>query len=124
MSAVAVSEAVVAPMRAGSGGGVGDLVGTSPAWSAGVSMTVEPTPMPTQDGSFESWEVSPGLAGFIPVFLIALACIVLFLSLTRQMRRVAVRQAHRDALDREQDTDQTETAINRPDVQPRGVSGE
>lgn len=96
-------------------------VGTSSAWSAGVSMTVTPTPTPTPDGSFESWEVSPGLAGFIPVFLIAVACIGLFLSFTRQMRRVAVRQAQRDALDREEDAVGTETEVS--DLEPRPQHG-
>jgi hypothetical protein len=78
---------------------LGDLT-TSPAVTAGLVAEVgEPTPAPTQApaGGFEAWEVSPGLIGFVPVFLIALACVGLFLSLTRQMRRVAVRQALRDA---------------------------
>ena len=61
-----------------------------------------PTPSPTQE-SFSPLEVSPGLAGFIPVFLIALACIVLFLSLTRHLRRVTVRQAELDAAERERE---------------------
>ena len=60
----------------------------------------EPSPSPSQP-SFEPTEVSPGLAGFIPVFLIAVACVLLFLSLTRHLRRVTVRQAHQDAVDAE-----------------------
>jgi hypothetical protein len=61
-----------------------------------------PTPSPSPE-SFSPLEVSPGLAGFIPVFLIALACIVLFLSLTRHLRRVTVRQAQLDAEERERE---------------------
>ena len=127
MSAVNASEAVEAPMAAGSKAVVVDLLVTSPAWSVGVGMTVEPSPAPTpaQDVSFETWEVSPGLVGFIPVFLIAIACIVLFRSLTQQMRRVAARQAHQDALDREQDTIRDEPEVNRPDgPNPTGLPGE
>ena len=83
----------------GAAGALGDLT-TSPAAHVGLVAEVgEPTPAPTQapTGGFEAWEVSPGLIGFVPVFLIALACVGLFLSLTKQMRRVAVRQAQRDA---------------------------
>jgi hypothetical protein len=58
-----------------------------------------PTPSPAPGGGLESWEVSPGLLGFVPVFLIALACVGLFLSLTRHLRRVTVRQAMLDAED-------------------------
>lgn len=73
----------------------------APAAAGLVAEVGEPSPSPTQGpaGGFEAWEVSPGLLGFVPVFLIALACVGLFLSLTRQMRRVTVRQAQRDADD-------------------------
>ena len=79
-------------------------LGPAPA-SAGTIATVaqpSPSPSPTPQ-SFSPLEVSPGLAGFIPVFLIALACIVLFLSLTRHLRRVTVRQAELDAAERDGD---------------------
>ena len=77
------------------------LLGPSPA--AGTTATVaQPSPSPSPE-SFSPLEVSPGLAGFIPVFLIALACIVLFLSLTRHLRRVTVRQAELDAAERERE---------------------
>lgn len=64
-----------------------------------VAEVAQPSPSPSAGpvGGFEPWEVSPGLLGFVPVFLIALACVGLFLSFTRQMRRVTVRQAQRDA---------------------------
>jgi len=42
-------------------------------------------------------DVSPGLLGFFTVFLIALACIGLFRSLTSKLRNVNHRQALLDA---------------------------
>lgn len=63
---------------------------------AGVVAQPSPGPAPQ---NFETYEVSPGLIGFIPVFLIALASVLLFLSLTRHLRRVTVRGAARDAAD-------------------------
>ncbi len=80
---------------------LGDLTASPVMPAALVAEVAEPTPGPTQSptGGFEAWEVSPGLIGFVPVFLIALASLFLFLSLTKQMRRVAVRQAQRDAED-------------------------
>jgi hypothetical protein len=89
------------------GGAAADLTASLPAVLAGVPPTAvglvtevgEPSPTQAPAGGFEAWEVSPGLLGFIPVFLIAVACVFLFLSLTRHMRRVTVRQAQRDAED-------------------------
>ena len=73
------------------------------AVEATTASVAQPTPSPSPSPqSFSPLEVSPGLAGFVPVFLIALACIVLFLSLTRHLRRVTVRQAQVDAAEREQ----------------------
>ena len=67
--------------------------------SALMASVVEPTPAPSTSPQpqFEDFEVSPGLLGFVPPFLIALVCVGLFLSLTRQLRRVTVRQAAIDA---------------------------
>lgn len=86
---------------AGAAAGIGDLTASPVAHTGLVAEVAEPTPDPTRApaGGFEAWEVSPGLIGFIPVFLIALACVGLFLSLTKQMRRVDVRQAQQDAED-------------------------
>ncbi|MFC8599508.1 MULTISPECIES: hypothetical protein [unclassified Isoptericola] len=44
-----------------------------------------PTPSPTQGPS--ELQVTPGLAGFVATFAVALACVLLFLSLTRHLRR-------------------------------------
>lgn len=35
----------------------------------------------------DPYDVSPGLVGFLVMFVIALACILLFLSLTKHLRR-------------------------------------
>jgi hypothetical protein len=71
----------------------------APVAPAEVTASVaQPSPSPSAPaGELESFEVSPGLLGFLPPFLIALACVGLFLSLTRQLRKVNVRQAQLDA---------------------------
>ncbi len=78
---------------------LGSLTASALTAAAAAAGEPSPSPSPAPSGGFEAWEVSPGLIGFIPVFLIALACVGLFLSLTKQMRRVAVRQAQQDADD-------------------------
>jgi hypothetical protein len=80
---------------------LGDLTAAPGPATGLVAEVAVPSPSPSgaPAGGFEPWEVSPGLLGFVPVFLIALACVGLFLSLTRQMRKVTVRQAMRDADD-------------------------
>jgi hypothetical protein len=51
-----------------------------------VLLTESPTPAPAE---MEPWEVSPGLEGFLlGFFLLALAVVPLFLSMTKHMRRV------------------------------------
>src|SRR5690554_2324680 len=60
---------------------------------AGVLAEATPSPSPTpglRDGLEESM-ISPGLAGFLAVFAIALASLALFYSLTRKLRRVKYR---------------------------------
>jgi hypothetical protein len=55
-----------------------------------VATTATPSPSP-EDGlrrDLDPSEVSPGLLGFVPVFLIALACIGLFLSFSSKIRKV------------------------------------
>ncbi len=52
-----------------------------------------PSPSPTQGPT--ELEVTPGLAGFLAIFVVAVACVLLFLSLTRHLRR-----ATRNAQDR------------------------
>jgi hypothetical protein len=82
----------------------------------------QPSPTPTTPGGqFESFEVSPGLLGVLPPFLIALACVGLFLSLTRHLRRVTVRQAQLDADRAAEDDASRDAGDDRPDrpVGPR-----
>lgn len=51
-----------------------------------VLLTESPTPAPAE---MEPWEVSPGLEGFLlGFFLLALAVVPLFFSMTKHMRRV------------------------------------
>jgi hypothetical protein len=71
----------------------------APYAAADVTASVaQPSPSPSAPPEeLQSFEVSPGLLGFLPPFLIALACVGLFLSLTRHLRRVNVRQAQIDA---------------------------
>ena len=66
------------------------------AWTTATA-TPAPSPSPSLRGNLEPGDVSPGLLGFLPVFLIALACIGLFLSLTSKLRKVNRRQAQLDA---------------------------
>jgi hypothetical protein len=75
----------------------------APYAGADVTASVaQPSPTPTgPTGELRDFEVSPGLLGFLPPFLIALACVGLFLSLTRHLRRVNVRQAQIDAAEAE-----------------------
>ena len=62
-----------------------------PGWAAGVTTETTPSPAPTTDElrpGLEPTDVSPGLPGFLTIFAVALACVVLFLSLTKQLRKV------------------------------------
>lgn len=62
-----------------------------PGWAAGVTTETTPSPGPTTDElrpGLEPTDVSPGLPGFLTIFAVALACVVLFLSLTKQLRKV------------------------------------
>ncbi|MET4223441.1 hypothetical protein [Oerskovia enterophila] len=62
-----------------------------PGWAAGVTAETTPSPAPTTDElrpGLEPTDVSPGLPGFLTIFAVALACVVLFLSLTKQLRKV------------------------------------
>ncbi|MEN5073464.1 hypothetical protein ABE437_06580 [Isoptericola cucumis] len=54
-----------------------------------------PSPSPSQGPS--ELEVTPGLAGFLATFAVAVACVLLFLSLTRHLRR-ATRNAQEQGI--------------------------
>lgn len=58
---------------------------------AGVlAAATEPSPNPTEGQlrpGLETWQVSPGLIGFVITFALALACVVLFLNMSKHLRR-------------------------------------
>lgn len=58
-----------------------------------------PSPSPTPVEASLELTATPGLAGFLVVFAIAIASIGLFLSLTRHLRVVDRRARQRDELD-------------------------
>jgi uncharacterized membrane protein YgcG len=46
-----------------------------------------PSPSPSPARQLEDYEVTPGIAGFVATFALVLVAILLFLSLTRHLRR-------------------------------------
>jgi hypothetical protein len=50
--------------------------------------TSQDTPVPTMRPDLEVTDVSPGLEGFLAIFAVVLAAIVLMVSLTRKLRKV------------------------------------
>ena len=61
-----------------------------PGWAADV-VTETVTPSPSDDPlreDLEPTDVSPGLAGFLAIFAVALAAVGLFFGLSRQLRRM------------------------------------
>lgn len=66
--------------------------------ATGVGTATDPTPAPSStDGTvtvptmrpdLEVTDVSPGLAGFLAIFVVAVAAILLMLSMTRKLRKV------------------------------------
>ena len=72
-------------------GGVLHSGAGGPGWAAEV-VTETATPGPTTDDplreDLEPTDVSPGLAGFLAIFAVALAAVALFFGLSRQLRRM------------------------------------
>ena len=68
----------------------GSAAAGGPGWAADVvAETV--TPSPSDDPlrpELEPTDVSPGLVGFLAIFLVALATVGLFFALSRQLRRM------------------------------------
>ena len=88
----------------------------SAAWGAlagvsGLAGAVTPTPSPT--GSAATSLGSPGITGFIVTFVLAVALIGLFLSLTRHLRIVDRRSRQRE--------EQDEADAPAPPASGRGV---
>ncbi|WP_265523504.1 hypothetical protein [Oerskovia flava] len=81
-----------------------------PGWAAGVlAETSDPFPAPTDPlrPDLEPTDVSPGLPGFLAIFLLAVACVGLFLGLSRQLRRM-----NHNAQQRGAEPDQGETIVD------------
>lgn len=112
MSAAAVDAAVL-DLQVGAGG---------PGWAAGVvTETATPSPAPSEDPlrpDLEPTDVSPGLAGFLAIFAVALAAVVLFFGLSRQLRRM-----RHNAEVRGIPVDDRRTA-GRPGAAPDGAPGD
>lgn len=57
-----------------------------------VVLGADPSPNPTEGTmrpGLETWEVSPGLIGFLFTFAIAVACVLLFLSMSKHLRKTS-----------------------------------
>ena len=50
--------------------------------------TLEPSGVPTMRPDLEVTDVSPGLGGFLAIFVVAIAVIFLMLSMTKKLRKV------------------------------------
>ncbi|MFE5292910.1 hypothetical protein ACFQ8T_12085 [Isoptericola sp. NPDC056618] len=50
-------------------------------------LAAAPSPSPSPSQGPDELQVTPGLAGFVATFAVAVACVLLFLSLTRHLRR-------------------------------------
>jgi hypothetical protein len=61
-----------------------------------LAATPEPSPSPTAQAVGSG---SPGFLGFVFTFLLAVAAVLLFLSLTRHLRKVSRRAAQQEAED-------------------------
>lgn len=55
-----------------------------------LAFATEPSPNPTEGQlrpGLETWQVSPGLIGFLVTFALAVACVLLFLNMSKHLRR-------------------------------------
>ncbi|PUB22165.1 hypothetical protein C8K30_11333 [Promicromonospora sp. AC04] len=62
----------------------------SPLLAGAVALATDPSPHPTEGQlrpGLETWQVSPGLIGFLVTFALAVACVLLFLNMSKHLRR-------------------------------------
>ncbi|MGI5188069.1 hypothetical protein ACQEVI_07985 [Promicromonospora sp. CA-289599] len=62
----------------------------SPLIAGAMAFATEPSPNPTEGRlrpGLEEWQVSPGLIGFVVTFALAVACVLLFLNMSKHLRR-------------------------------------
>lgn len=62
----------------------------SPLVAGAIAFATEPSPNPTEGRlrpGLEEWQVSPGLIGFVVTFALAIACVLLFLNMSKHLRR-------------------------------------
>lgn len=62
----------------------------SPLTAAAIALAADPSPNPTEGQlrpGLETWQVSPGLIGFAVTFALAVACVLLFLNMSKHLRR-------------------------------------
>jgi len=64
------------------------VVGTATDPTPAPSSTDGTVTVPTMRPDLEVTDVSPGLAGFLAIFVVAVAAILLMLSMTRKLRKV------------------------------------
>lgn len=87
-----------------------------------VSATVRvaaPSPSPTSTVP-DDLEVTPGLVGFLATFALAAACVLLFLSLTRHLRRANVNARERGLPVSEP---KRRGQVEEPETQPSAADG-
>ncbi|MCU1407536.1 MAG: hypothetical protein JWQ43_3839 [Glaciihabitans sp.] len=68
--------------------------------AAGVALTTTPVPMPAYEGDPNL--ITPGVFGFIAIFLVALATVFLLLDMNRRVRRTNYREMARQQIAAEQ----------------------